>query len=75
MSEKEAKIPDGYVFEDGVVRLERFDACGNGHTPALPGWGKCPHCPTMTMRFSCRDPHCDGVLTSTAHQKVCGKRT
>jgi len=75
MTEKEAKIPQGYeLTPDGGLRLVVPKACGNGHEPALPSWGSCPKCRTMTMRFSCKDPYCDGILTSKEHQQVCGQK-
>lgn len=73
MSQQPPRIPEGYVLcDDGKVRLETHDLCGRGHPTVQVGTGPCPQCLRLTMRWYCRDRHCDGTVIADNHR--CAQR-
>lgn len=69
---KKPVIPEGLVFDgEGNLRPEKHKVCERGHPIAQMGWGPCPKCRRLTMRWYCEHLRCDGIVVSTAHRQAC----
>lgn len=58
--------PDG----EGLIVVPR-ETCANGHPVAARNTSPCPRCGKHTRLYYCADIHCDGEVTSRAHEAVC----
>lgn len=67
--------PDGdyeQVGDGPGIRLIQPTVDYHGHPiVGSSGFAKCPRCPRRTNIWWCKDPRCDGVRTSRAHERDC----
>ena len=62
---------DFYQKADGTWGERRRQQCAHGHDITLVSTGGCKRCRQLTRVFFCDDVHCDGMVTSLAHEAKC----
>jgi hypothetical protein len=71
---KHGTYADFYDLDGGGVAVKWRDTCAYGHPTAQAAHTPCPRCGEYARVYYCADVHCDGMVTSLAHETVCPRR-
>lgn len=62
---------DTRTLPDGTIQVIPRQLCANGHPVRTRGTAPCLRCGTFQRFYACGDVHCQGRVTSLAHERVC----